>query len=85
MRKSKYSDEIINYIKESPKGHIELEIVENSSIYLFLKHIYKNSIVHLDRKKEIADLFISKFEENVQDRIKYKNAIQDFINCPLYK
>ena len=63
----------------------QLIIVENSSIYLFLKHIYKNSVVHLDRKKEIADLFISKFEENVQDRIKYKNAIQDFINCPLYK
>ena len=25
MSKSKYNDEIINYIKESPKGHVELE------------------------------------------------------------
>lgn len=62
-----------------------LVVSENSSIYLFLKHIYKNSVVHLNRKQEIANLFINKFEENAQGRIKYKNTIQNFTNCPLYK
>lgn len=85
LQKYNIKSSVIRDNRKYSHDFYQLIISDSSSIYLFLKHIYTNSVVHLNRKKEIADLFISKFEENVQNRIKYKNAIQDFINCPLYK
>lgn len=85
IEKYNIKSSLIEDKREYSNSFYSLNISETSSIYLLLKHMYKNNTVCLDRKLEKANNFINEFEANIQKRIKYDKTKQLFNDCPLYK